>query len=295
MTSIDESIGSHFKRIRKNKGYTQDYIAENIMSRSTYTKIESDLITPGVVKYFQILNSLDMDHAEFSYIQNNYQLNAKENILYQFKSVATNSNLDIILKLQRDTETYLSKANDNVVNDILQVCRALTILSKTNDLKQAFPYAKKVWDRISTLDKWYLTELRLLNNILFFFSFETSLFISRRALNELANYRHFNEARELRLAFEMNVVYLLMENKDFTQALEYVDPLIKESKSSAKYLMLAALYIRKGIILKKIDPDFDIEEFHTRGFAILDAIEENHIKKDLLAEISYYLEPSENE
>ncbi len=139
------------------------------------------------------------------------------------------------------------------------------------------------------MDKWYLTELRLLNNILFFFLPETSLFISKRALLDLNNYRHFREATELKMAFSMNLVYLLMENQDFKQSLLHADALIEDCKAESKYIMLAVLYVRKGIILEKIQSEKDSAVFIQKGFTILEAIEEGEIKKELEQELKYYL------
>lgn len=291
MTQISQNFGKDLKKVRENKSYTQAYVAKDAMARSTYTKFEMGSIVPTITKYFQILNNLDMTHEEFNYIHNQYQLTGKDAILYQFRSISVNTeDLNTLLKLRETTKAYLAEHKDNVVQDIFYICNALITLSKTNDLAQAEPYAEKVWQRISMLDKWYLIELRLLNNILFFFDFDTSLFISKRALVELENYTHFHDATELKMAYSMNLIYLLMENQNYTQALEKADILITFTKEKGKYRLLGVLYVRKGVILAKLNRvESEIKIWFQKGFSLLEAIEDFSLKKELQKEVDYYL------
>ncbi|AEB29309.1 conserved hypothetical protein [Carnobacterium sp. 17-4] len=289
MTHIRQTFGKDFKKIRENKGYTQQYVAKEAMARSTYTKFELDSIVPTITKYFQILNNLDMTHKEFNYIHNHYQLKGKDAILYQFKKMAVNSDLNTLMNVRETTKSYLIEHEDNVVQDIFHICNALITLSKTNDLTQAATYAEKVWHRIAQLDKWYLIELRLLNNILFFFDFDTSHFISKRALIELEHYKHFHEAIELKLAYSMNLIYLLMENHNYQQALEKADSLITLSKEKGRYRILGVLYVRKGIILTKLKkPSSETKIWIQKGFTLLEAIEDFSLIEELKKEVLYY-------
>lgn len=290
MTHIRQSFGKEFKKIRENKGYTQQYVAKEAMARSTYTKFESDSIVPTITKYFQILNNLDMTHEEFNYIHNHYQLKGKDAILYQFKTMAVNNDLNTLMNIRETTKNYLNEHEDNVVQDIFYICDALITLSKTNDLSLAAPYAEKVWHRIAQLDKWYLIELRLLNNILFFFNFDTSHFISKRALIELEHYKHFHEAIELKLAYSMNLIYLLMENHNYQQALEKSDSLIRLSKEKGRYRILGVVYVRKGIILTKLKKSTtETEGWIQKGFNLLEAIEDLSLIEELKKEVLYYM------
>ena len=291
MTQICQKFGEDFKKIRENKNYTQQYVANGAMARSTYTKFETGSIVPTITKYFEVLNNLDMSHEEFNYIHNRYHLEGKDAILYQFRAIAVNSDLNNLINVKETTMAYLDEHKDNVVQDIFNICNALIILSKTNDLTQAAPFAAKVWHRIAQLDKWYLTELHLLNNILFFFDFDTSLLISKRALVELGNYKHFYEATVLKLAYSMNLIYLLMENRNYNQALERADSLIILSKKNGKYRMLGVLYVRKGIILAKLNKA-DSKIWIQKGFNLLEALEDFSLKEELKKEILYYLNHS---
>lgn len=292
MTKTIEAFGPALRKIRENKGYTQETVARNAMNRSTYTRFESENITTNVTKYVQILNNLDMSHKEFSYIHQLYQLNKKEDILFQFNSITTNSDIALLTQLKSDAESYLIENDDSVIKDIVEIYHALLTLAKTHDLKKAYKHAEKVWFRLEKMDKWYLTELRLLNNILFFFPPETSLFISKRALIDLNYYKHFEESAKLQMAFSMNLIYLLMENKEFNQASIQIEELILSCKKEAKYIMLAVLYVRKGIILVKKKNKAEGEAFIQKGFKLLDVIEEWDIQKELEQELNYYTKKS---
>ena len=48
-SSIDESLGYNLLRLRKNRGYTQQQIADRLnLNRSTYTKYETGVSEPSI-------------------------------------------------------------------------------------------------------------------------------------------------------------------------------------------------------------------------------------------------------
>lgn len=64
--------GKLFKSIRENKGYSQRYMAKNILNQSSYSKFEKRSIDLATSKYVHLLEKLDMEHEEFQFITNNY-------------------------------------------------------------------------------------------------------------------------------------------------------------------------------------------------------------------------------
>ncbi|GEK91947.1 helix-turn-helix domain-containing protein [Alkalibacterium kapii] len=243
-------LGQTLKTIRMNKGYTQEEISDGKMSRSNYTKVENDEINPNIVKFFAILDHMDMSEAEFYYILNGYELIDKDYVIYKFKMMGHDPSLSYIEELITLAEELLDKREDHYVRDVLNIAQGYWALLNDHDIDKAYMHAKKVWDRLKDLDKFYIAEYHLLNKILYFFEVETAISMTNKALEDLKNYRTFQEADKLRLSFLSNIACILIDNNQHKSALVYVEHLIKKSKKEQDILALGAALVRKGMCLE---------------------------------------------
>lgn len=233
--------------IRINKRYTQKEVSENLMSRSNYTKVEMNEVNPNTIKFFSILNRIDMSEAEFSFISNGYKLNEKNNILYLFKNMSQSPALSYIQNLITLSTELLGNHEDHLVRDVLNLTLGYWALLKEHNLEKAQNHAKKVWTRLKELDKFYLSEFHLLNRILYFFDLETAVSITNTALVKLEEYYSFKEAEDLKLSFMSNMASILIDYEQHSRAMEYVDRLIIDSKKDYNVLVLATALVRKGM------------------------------------------------
>ncbi|MFT8310851.1 MAG: helix-turn-helix transcriptional regulator, partial [Sporolactobacillus sp.] len=160
-------LGEILKRIRQSKRYTQKYVAGDEMSRATYAKIEACDMQPTVGKFMHILKQLDISYEELLFLQNRYHLSGKDEIIHDFLNLSTNVEQSSVLLLINKCANYLNKHPDSVVQDIQSVCKASMLLHSERTFEHAYPYAKKIWERLSRLDNWYSTELKLINCIFF--------------------------------------------------------------------------------------------------------------------------------
>lgn len=244
-------LGQTLKTIRMNKGYTQEEISDGKMSRSNYSKVENDEINPNIVKFFAILDHMDISEAEFYYILNGYELIDKDYVIYVFKTIGHDPSLSSIKNLIDLAKDLLDKREDHYVRDVLDIAQGYLAMVKDHDLDTAYTHAKRVWDRLKDLDKFYFAEYHLLNKILYFFEVETAISMTNKALEDLKNYRTFQEADKLRLSFLSNISCILIDNNQHKRALVYVEHLIKESKKGNDILALGAALVRKGVCLKE--------------------------------------------
>lgn len=251
MDNIYYRIGQTLKVIRMNKGYTQEDIADGKMSRSNYTKVENDEINPNVVKFFTILDHMDMSAEEFSYILNGYKLNDKETVIYVFKHMGQSPTLSYIKSLIDLAQNLLAEREDHMVRDILNVTLGYSALLKDHDLIEAKTHAQKVWDRLKKLDKLYLAEYHLLNRILYFFELETAVSMTNKALEDLEKYHTLKEADDLILSYLSNITCILIDHGQYSRAMVYVEHLIAESKVDHRIVFLAAALVRKGMCLRE--------------------------------------------
>ncbi|MFX3619191.1 MAG: helix-turn-helix domain-containing protein [Sporolactobacillus sp.] len=242
-------LGEVIRQIRHSKKYTQKYISGNEMSRTTYAKIEAGRMQPTVGKFMHILEMLDMSYDEFRFIQNMYVLSGKEEIIHDFFQISTNVECSSLTNLKSKCQKYLSIYGDNIVEDILSVACALILIQTENNYEKAYPYAEKIWERLSKLDNWYSTELKLINNIFFFFPLDTGISIVKRALRETEHFAYIKGNKSLRPAYLINLTLLLLNNKQFDEAEIYANQAIDECTSEKRYDLISIAYARKGIAL----------------------------------------------
>ncbi|MCO7176552.1 Rgg/GadR/MutR family transcriptional regulator [Sporolactobacillus kofuensis] len=279
-------LGEVLKRVRQSKRYTQKYVAGNEMSRATYAKIEACDMQPTVGKFMHILKQLDITYEELTYIQNSFSLNGKDQILHDFFQLSFSTEYEKIHSLREKCDHYLINNSDNVVQDIAYVCNALLSIHTDHTFEYAFPYAKKVWDRLSKLDNWYSLELKLINNIFFFFPLDTAISIAKRALHEIDRFSYIIKNVDLKSAYLLNMSILFMKNKQYEEAFNYVEQSIKECKAIKQYDRLALVYGRKGIALINMNKLDEGLEFIRKGLSICKVLELDFMTEAIIQEVN---------
>lgn len=279
-------LGEVLKKVRQSKRYTQKYVAGNEMSRATYAKIEACEMQPTVGKFMHILEKLDISYEELMYIKHSYSLNGKDEILHDFFRVSFSTESHKIQSLDEKCTHFLLNNSDSVVQDISYVCKALLSIHSDKNFESAFPFAKKVWDRLDKLDNWYSIELKLINNIFFFFPLETGISIAKRALKEIDRFSYIIKNFELKSSYLLNISVLLLKNKQYIEALGYADKALQECISVKRYEGAAIAYGRKGmalINLKKVDEGMLLIK---KAFSILTALEHHILTEAIVQEVN---------
>lgn len=279
-------LGEALKKIRQSKRYTQKYVAGNEMSRATYAKIEACDMQPTVGKFMHILEKLDISYEELTYIQNVYSLNGKDEILHDFFKLSYSTESHKIQSLNNKCKHYLIGNADNVVQDISYVCQALLAIHAKKSFVDAFPFAKKVWDRLSKLDNWYSLELKLINNIFFFFPLETAISIAKRALQEIDRFSYIIKNNDLRSSYLLNMSLVFMKNKRYEEAYKYVEKSLEECKSIRQFDRVALVYGRKGIALINMNKKNEGMAFIKKGLSICKVLELDFMNEAIIQEVN---------
>lgn len=275
--------GDTIRFIREAKGYTQKYVSESIIRQSTYSKVERGESDPASSKFFTLLDRLEMSVEEFLFIQHGYAHTKKGALIHAFTNQNYNNPEKLNLLRNQATE-YAEESGDRAAKDIASICNALIELSDSNDVKKARKYVEPVWERLESFDQWFLTELYLVNNILFFFPTESAIHITKRAVEQLKKYRGFKASNQLRFNFQFNLTYLLLHNGAFDEALILLEELISDAKKLKYHDMLAICYERKGIALIKTG-NLNGRKLIEKGLTMLEIIEEIDLKKQAEKEI----------
>lgn len=230
-----KTFGETIQKIRKSRGITQAELSNNLLNRTTLSKIENSLEEPSYQNASQLIKRLGITQVEFDYIRNNYSFSPKEKIIFDFFNIAYNSEvkkIDILLK-------KCSKfPNDNELKKVSLILKAF----KSEDLDSARKLILPFWQsQGSEIDNWNIFDLYLLNMIFFVFDEETMIGISTRAIETIEHKYPFLESLEEN--FVLNKTAILMSRKKFNTAAQILTKAITLAKSTFRY---DKLFMAKG-------------------------------------------------
>ncbi|CZR05026.1 helix-turn-helix domain-containing protein [Trichococcus collinsii] len=279
MDNHSAGFGKTLLRIRKNKRYSQQYMAENKIHQSTYSKMERDLIEPTLGNYRHLLSRLDMTDEEFHYIMHEYNYSEKEQLVAAFLNLSFND-VRLLKEIREKALNYLGGHTDYIIADIVHLADALIILSETGDILSARKEAVPVWDRLEKLDGWYLVELGMINAMLFLFPIDEAILISETAFTQTKKYASHPSATKIAISLRYNLCLLLLKNKHYEETIACIDALIPAAKQAGSYRHLSVCYLRKGFALAKSGKPAG-KQMIDQAFRLIDAVDDSAFKAAL--------------
>ncbi|WP_421103028.1 helix-turn-helix domain-containing protein [Sporosarcina psychrophila] len=125
--------GNTIEKIRINKGYTQKYVAKDILSQSSYSKFEAELSDVHSIAYINFLDRLDMTLEEVRFINNDFKHGQVQQIINNFFSLPYND-VTALEKIKIEINNALKKHQNILLLDIKLICEALISLNIKNDI-----------------------------------------------------------------------------------------------------------------------------------------------------------------
>ncbi len=247
-----KGYGETTKQIRIGKGYTQKHVAANLLTQGAFSKFENKNTDINLATMHGILNRLGITFEEFFYIQHGYQYSTRDEIITQFYRLSFNEET-VLRGLSEKCQQYLRDfKEDQQVFHISIILEALIILAKTGNFERAKKMVEPVWRDLSKRNQLYITDLYMLNAILFLFPLPTVLQIKQFALRHLALYGNFRQVSRLQINISMNIALLLMKDNKFSKAQREILNAIYLCKKEHDFILLAICYVRKGICLNQL-------------------------------------------
>lgn len=281
---MEKKYGKTFKKIRTSKNYPQKDVNENVMHQTSYSKFELGKTDVTFEKFETLLNNLEVSYEEFLFIHNGYCYSDREEIINKFNDLKfiEVSKLYEIISL---AEKYLEDQGDRYLADILAISKAFLILKETEEFEKPREYAEEVWARLQKLNTWYLSDLKLINSILFLFPISTAITITEFAIKQALKYKEFNDYRKLILPFKFNLVHMLIRENRVKEAFIVNEEVIQEAKELKVYIQIAISLLRKGIMFEN-NPDQS--KLHVeKAFQISELLEDPMLNLQLKNERKY--------
>lgn len=282
-------LGELVKEIRGNKGLSQNYVLDSLMTQSAYSKFELGRTEIRASVFLNILNKLDMSLEEFKFLQNDYQFTIRDEIIHRFFYMSYNDET-VLLEVNELAKEYLEKhqTQDYLIKEIYYLCQAFLTLLEKKDFTEASISANKVWERVSKRNMLYVMDLYLLNSILFIFPLETIFEIRKLVELSIEKYGNLFRLQRIRINMFINIAYLLMKEEQFEKAIDELEEAITICRTEKTYIQLAICYIRKGVCLNRLKQQGNV--WIDKGNQLLLAIEEDDLVQKLSNEIRQFIE-----
>lgn len=279
-------LGSNFKIIRENKGYTQKYVSKGIITQGAYSKFEDNQSVINANSYIHILNKLHLSEDEFFFIRNGYQYTVYQKLVQSFFSLPYND-LNQLLKIQEELQRYLNSDEDVLLQDISIICEALISLVQTNDIAKAQKIVAPVWDRLSKHNQWYLSDFQIINVLLYLFPVDTAIEVTRSMLDRLRKYKGFRDTRQLKFTYRINLSLLLIKSQDYQGALNVIQDTIAQFRQYMPHQSLALCFSRKALCLHNLGFE-NSNVFLQKSQQLLDIYQNNDLWKSIINEYHMY-------
>lgn len=246
-----KKYGLTFKEIRTSKNYRQGDVHKESMHQTTYSKFELGKIDVTSEKFEILLNNIEMSFEEFQFIHHSYAYSDRDRLINKFNDLKfiEVEKLKVIIAL---AESYLDENEDRHIRDILSISQSFLILKETESFEVPRQYAEKVWGRLEGLNTWYLSDLKLINSILFLFPIATAISITNLAITQANKYEKNSDYKKIILPFKFNLVHLLIREGKLEEAFLINEEVIDSAKELKSYMQISLSYLRKGILLETV-------------------------------------------
>lgn len=272
--------GSIYKKIRKSKGLSQNEVCGTSISRTTLSKFENNKLSASYDTMVYLLLQIDMSEEEFQFVCNDFSYDLRDEIITLFFRQTSNLETAQLFRLLEKGNKYLKTADDIFIRNLMKIIQSLTLL--TNDQIEQIDCLPKiiisdVWSKLSKMDEWYYSELRLINSFMYYFPIETVLSFLPKLLETVEKYEKFTPMITIRLSILLNVGLLLIQNNHKEVAIPLLKEAIDLGKEAKRYDYLSIAKVRYAICI-------DDYKIACEGFLLLEMTEENdileHVKKE---------------
>lgn len=282
---MPNEIGPIIKEIRKSKNYNQSTVANGVMHQTNYSKFELGEIEISYNKFKNLLINLELDIVEFEYLHTKKYNPARQDIIHYFHQLRF-INEDLLSRIIEGSNKYLENNADLYIRDILNVSKAL-IAVKDDNFDLAKHYGYKVWKRLEGADNWYLSDIKLINSILFLFPIETAEYISEFALKQGKKYERHPEYDNVFLPFKYNIVQLLLREKRIEEADSLNEEVLNTFRDRKFYTQIALCTLRKSMIELHLNNGAFSKELLANAYLIAEVLNDVELEEKLKQEEHY--------
>lgn len=235
--AIMSNFGKTIHNLRTRRKMTQQELAQNLFDRSTISKIENNELSTTYENEIKLITRLGLTPNEFEYISNSYQVGTKNQLLYRFLNLDDNVDQEEINGLLQDC---LFVKNDEDIKRIAIILKSLLLVN--NAAAHARELVQPIWfNYLRNIEVFTITDISILNSILFAFDYQTANEIITKIITNLDNRYPF--MKELKANTLINQAIIQMKECQFNSAISILNdlqPLLKSLRQYDKLLVANA-------------------------------------------------------
>lgn len=222
-----ERIGDQFlndygrvlKTIRQGKGLSQKDIYDGIMTRQTYYLIETNRSMPSFDKFLIILEKLFLSVDEFLELLDPTVFPSEDHLYHQLsQTVFEQDGKKLGSFIEKSKQLYKETSNKKYFHLSL-ITQAMTYLNNQKIMPQNSPPLKELMFPIKEyligIDKWYLYELKLLNNSLYCFELSEAIALGTLVGKKIDTLGSSEQYQEIKLRIYLNISSLCLDHQDY--------------------------------------------------------------------------------
>ncbi|OJG70857.1 transcriptional activator, Rgg/GadR/MutR family domain-containing protein [Enterococcus quebecensis] len=264
------------KKIRQEKGLSQKDVYEGLMTRQTYYLIETNTSMPSFDKFLIILEKLFLSVEEFLELLDPTSF-PTENHLYQQLSHAVFKKDEKMFDLLIEKSQQLYTATNNKKYFHLNlITQAMTCLNKEQIKPEDMAILKQLLFPIKQyligIDKWYLYELRLLNNSLYCFELSEAIALGILVGKKIDRLSNMEDYQDIKLRIYLNLSCLCLNNQDYENTM-YFSILAKENAKKDYRLFETIIANLNYEIAQVANQEKQINDKITKYLTILDGLD----------------------
>ncbi|MBO0467144.1 helix-turn-helix domain-containing protein [Enterococcus plantarum] len=230
-----KDYGTLLKKIRQEKGLSQKDIYEGIMTRQTYYLIEANSNMPSFDKFLIILEKLFISVDEFLCLLDPEAFPTENHLYYQLSQAVFKQDMKRISLLVEDSQQLYTSTNNKKYLHLNLVAQAMTYLNSEPTNPDTLACLNELMLPIKQyligIDKWYLYELRLLNNSLYCFELSEAIALGTLVGKKMDVLKDLEQYQEIKLRLYLNLSCLCLNHQDYDNTLLF-SALAKENAQS---------------------------------------------------------------
>ncbi|MBD5823784.1 helix-turn-helix domain-containing protein [Lactococcus petauri] len=279
------NLGNNYKIIRKNKGYTQKEVCQDKLTIATLSKFENGRSMPSYSLISHLLYQVNMSFDEFEYLCAIENFDEEKQLLSKFETIISNSVIKATRDLKINCEKYLSHHQSKKIEELKMILE-LSLKLYDEDFSKNFSNEVKqitleLWNTLAVKKEWYISELKLLNQILFYFPDDLIFDVTDRILERLTEYDLFQKMAILKTSILINLSTVYLYHSQVERCEEILQWAYCEAQKLKRYDFISICLIRLGICQTD-------KKMIKKGMTFLQLANETEMEKEFRKEIKIF-------
>ncbi len=193
------------------------------MTRQTYYLIETNVSMPSFDKFLMILEKLFISVDEFLYLLDPEMCPTEMQLYRQLSQAVFKKDQNMLDSLAEKSQHFYSLTNKQQYFHLNLITQAMSYLNKEPVEAEATNFLNELMQPIKQyligIDKWYLYELKLLNNSLYCFELSEAIALGILVGKKIDVLSHLEQYQDIKLRIYLNLSSLCLNCQDYENTL----------------------------------------------------------------------------